>query len=212
MPSLESILPTIGYLGILAIVFAESGLLIGFFLPGDSLLFTAGFLASQNIFDIRILSVMCFVAAVAGDSVGYMFGHKIGRRLFHKKESFFFHKDNLEKAEKFYEKHGKKTIILARFLPVIRTFAPIVAGIGQMHYPTFLAYNIVGGFLWAVGLSLAGYFLGQMVPNIDTYLLPIIVGIIILSVLPTFIHIFKEKRNREQFFSTIKNVIKRGKS
>ena len=195
---LLKILPAIGYLGIFAIVFAESGLLIGFFLPGDSLLFTAGFLASQGIFDIRILSLICFIGAVLGDSVGYTFGHKVGRRLFHKKDSLLFHKDNLLKAENFYEKHGKKTIVIARFMPMIRTFAPIVAGVGNMEYKTFISYNIIGGFLWGVGLTLAGYFLGSVIPNVDKYLLPIIALIIILSVAPTAIHILKDPNHRKQ--------------
>lgn len=194
---LETILPTIGYLGIFFVVFAESGLFVGFFLPGDSLLFTAGFLASTNIFNIWILVPLCFIAAVLGDSVGYAFGHKVGRRLFHKKESLLFHKDNLEKAEKFYEKHGKKTIILARFMPIVRTFAPIVAGIGKMQYRTFLIYNIVGGILWGVGLCLAGYFLGKTIPDVDKYLLPILGVIIVISVLPSAVHILKEKENRK---------------
>lgn len=207
--NLQTILPTIGYLGIFAIVFAESGLLVGFFLPGDSLLFTAGFLASQGVFNIFFLTLICFVAAVLGDSVGYWFGHKVGRRLFHKKESLFFHKDNLLKAELFYEKHGKKTIILARFLPVIRTFAPIVAGIGSMSYPTFLSYNIIGGFFWAVGVTLAGYFLGRTVPNIDKYLIPIVLGIIVVSLLPTVAHILRDEHYRKQL---LKLMTKRFKS
>src|SRR3989344_2091558 len=124
--NLESIISTIGYLGIFTIVFAESGLFFGFFLPGDSLLFTSGFLASQGLLDIRLLALGCFLAAVLGDSVGYAFGHKFGKRLFHKKDSLLFHKENLEKTKRFYQKHGKKTIVLARFLPIIRTFAPIV--------------------------------------------------------------------------------------
>jgi membrane-associated protein len=189
---LMTILPTIGYLGIFAIIFAESGLLIGFFLPGDSLLFTAGFLASQGFFNIVILALLSFIAAVAGDSVGYWFGHKVGRRLFHKKDSFFFHKENLIKAEKFYEKYGKKTIILARFLPVVRTFAPIVAGIGTMHYQTFISYNIIGGAIWGIGMPVAGYFLGRSIPNVDKYLLPIILLIVIISVAPTFLHLIQE--------------------
>ena len=166
---LLKILPTIGYLGIFAIVFAESGLFIGFFLPGDSLLFTAGFLASQGIFDIRILAFLCFIGAVAGDSVGYWFGHKVGRKLFQKKDSLLFHKDNLMKAEKFYEQHGKKTIVIARFMPMIRTFAPIVAGIGSMDYKTFISYNVFGGLIWGVGLTLAGYYLGNLIPDVDKY-------------------------------------------
>lgn len=194
---LETILPSIGYLGIFAIVFAESGLLIGFFLPGDSLLFTAGFLASQNIFDIRILALLCFIAAVAGDTVGYIFGHKVGKRLFHKKDSIIFHKGHLLKAKSFYEKHGKKTIILARFMPIVRTFAPIIAGIGDMHYPTFLTYNVIGGLLWGVGITAAGYFLGRSIPDVDKYLLPIVSVIIVVSILPGLIHFLKDLRSRK---------------
>lgn len=208
---LTHILPTIGYIGVFLIVFAESGLLIGFFLPGDSLLFTAGFLASQGIFDIRILAVGCFIAAVLGDSVGYAFGKRVGRRLFHKKDSFLFSKENLEKAEKFYEEHGKKTIVIARFMPVIRTFAPIVAGIGDMHYSSFIFYNIFGGFIWAVGLTVAGYFLGRAIPNVDHYLLPIILVIVIASVAPSAIHILKEKKNRDHLIEQAKKLLKRFK-
>ena len=201
---LQTLLPTIGYFGIFAIVFAESGLLVGFFLPGDSLLFTAGFLASQGIFNIGLLALGCFIAAVVGDSVGYAFGHKVGRRLFNRKESILFHKDNLIKAENFYEKHGRKTIIVARFLPVVRTFAPIVAGIGKMEYRTFISFNIIGGFLWSVGLTLAGYLLGSVVPNVDKYLLPIIILIIILSILPQMIHLLKDQDSRKQIMTFIK--------
>lgn len=204
---LETILPTIGYLGIFLVVFAESGLFIGFFLPGDSLLFTAGFLASTNIFNIWILVPVCFVAAVVGDSVGYAFGHRVGRKLFHKKESLFFHKDNLARAEQFYEKHGKKTIIIARFTPIIRTFAPIVAGIGKMQYGTFATYNVIGGVLWGIGLCLAGYFLGKTIPNVDKYLLPIVGLIIVLSILPSAIHILKDKKTRAQLFAFLKKPL-----
>lgn len=189
---LTTILPTIGYLGIFAIIFAESGLLIGFFLPGDSLLFTAGFLASQGMFNIFVLIAICFVAAVVGDSVGYMFGQRVGKRLFHKKDSLLFHKDNLERAQKFYNKHGKKTIVLARFMPVVRTFAPIVAGIGDMPYKDFISYNIIGGILWAIGLPLLGYLLGNVIPDVDKYLIPIIIAIVIFSVLPSAIHLLKD--------------------
>ncbi len=206
---LDTILPTIGYLGIFLIVFAESGLFFGFFLPGDSLLFTAGFLASQSIFGILPLAIGCFIAAVAGDSVGYFFGHKFGKRLFHKKESFFFHKDNLMRAEKFYEEHGKKTIILARFMPIIRTFAPIVAGIGSMHYRTFVAYNLIGGFFWSVGLTTAGYFLGKSIPDVDKYLLPIIMLIILVSIAPSIYHVLKEKENRIKIVAAIRKIASR---
>src|SRR3954447_27073387 len=177
---LKDLIIAVGYLGVLAIVFAESGLLIGFFLPGDSLLFTAGFLASSlGIFNIWALAIGCFLAAVLGDSVGYAFGHRIGRPLFNKEDSLFFHRDHLLRAQAFYEKHGGKTIILARFLPVVRTFAPIVAGVGAMPYPRFLAFNVIGGALWALGLTTAGYFFGSLIPDPDRYLLPIIVLIIL---------------------------------
>ncbi|TMI77437.1 MAG: DedA family protein [Bacteroidetes bacterium] len=206
---LESLLPAMGYFGITAIIFAESGLLIGFFLPGDSLLFTAGFLASQGIFNIYFLAFLMFAAAVIGDSVGYAFGSKVGKRLFQKKESVFFHPDHLKKAESFYEKHGKKTIVLARFLPVIRTFAPIVAGIGNMRYREFLTFNVIGGLVWSLGLTYSGYFLGKAIPDVDKYLLPIIVLIIILSTLPQVIHIAKDPVMRKQIVQLIKRLFKK---
>lgn len=184
----------------IAIVFAESGLFFGFFLPGDSLLFTAGVLASQGFMNIYVLSIFCFIAAVLGDSVGYWFGHKFGRKLFTKDDSFFFNKKHLITAEKFYEKHGKKTIILARFVPAVRTFAPIVAGMANMHYKTFISYNIFGGFLWAMGMTIGGYFLGSMIPaeKVDSYLLPIIAAIVILSVLPAIWHVVQEKLENQK--------------
>lgn len=201
--NLESIITTIGYAGIYFIVFAESGLFFGFFLPGDSLLFTAGFLASQNLFNIWFLLIGCVACAVLGVQIGYIFGHKFGKRLFHKKDSLFFHKENLERTKRFYNKHGKKTIVIARFMPVIRTFAPIVAGIVDMDYKTFLWYNIVGGVLWAGGLTLAGYYLGKTIPDVDRYLLPIIGLVILLSVLPSAVHVLKDKKNRKKIFSML---------
>lgn len=206
---LMTLLPSIGLLGIFAIIFAESGLLIGFFLPGDSLLFTAGFLASQNIFPVWELILICFFAAVLGDSVGYAFGKRVGKRLFHKEDSLLFHKDNILKAQAFYEKHGKKTIVIARFMPVVRTFAPIVAGIGDMHYPTFLMYNVLGGFLWAIGLPVLGYYLGRSIPDVDKYLLPIIGFIVFISVAPTALHILKDPEHRKQIIQSIKKLLSR---
>lgn len=190
---LRSVIEAIGLIGIYAIVFLESGMMVGFFFPGDSLLFTAGFLASQGFFNIWLLAFGSFIAAVLGDSIGYSIGHRYGKRLFSKEDSLVFHKDHLIKAEKFYEKHGGKTIILARFIPVIRAFAPVVAGIGSMKYSTFLTYNLVGGFLWAIGMTFLGFFLGSFIPDVDKYLLPIIALIIILSVLPGVYHFIKEK-------------------
>lgn len=206
-----SLIATIGYFGITAIIFAESGLLVGFFLPGDSLLFTAGFLASQGFFNIWLLCLLCFIAAVAGDSVGYAFGRRVGRRLFHKKDSLLFSKENLDRAELFYEQHGRKTIILARFIPVIRTFAPIVAGIGDMKYSTFIAFNVIGGLLWAVGVTILGFFLGQFIPaeTMDKYLILIIVIIVLLSVIPTAAHILKEENHRKQLKALIAKIFKK---
>lgn len=212
MPSLIELLPLIGYAGIAGIIFAESGLLVGFFLPGDSLLFTAGFLASQGIFNIVVLVVLSFVAAVTGDSVGYWFGNRVGRKIFQREDSFLFHKHNLERAEKFYQKHGGKTIILARFMPVVRTFAPIVAGIGSMQYHSFLFYNVIGGALWGIGMPLLGYYLGKIIPGVDQYLIPIIIVIIIISVLPSAIHILKNQEDRTRIYQSVRRLLFKGTS
>lgn len=198
LPDLETLIKTVGMLGVWAIVFAESGLLIGFFLPGDSLLFTAGFLSSQGYLNIYLLAIGSFIAAVLGDNAGYTFGHRIGKRLFQRQDSLFFHKDNLLKAAEFYKKHGKKTIILARFVPIIRTFAPIVAGMGDMEYKTFFSYNVIGGFLWAFGITYLGYVLGNTVPGVKEHIDIIILAIIIVSIVPNLIHIFKDAQTRNQ--------------
>lgn len=206
---LTELIKTVGYLGVFGIVFAESGLLIGFFLPGDSLLFTAGFLASQGFLNIWVLTLGSFLAAVVGDSVGYTFGHKVGKRIFHREDSLLFHKDNIVKAQEFYDKHGPITIVIARFMPIVRTFAPIVAGIGDMHYTTFLMFNVLGGLLWAVGLSLAGYFLGSLIPDVDKYLLPIVLIIIFLSVAPSAYHILKEPHHRKKILAMALRLFKK---
>ena len=191
--NLISLIKTVGYLGLFIIIFSESGLLIGFFLPGDSLLFTAGFLAGTGILNIYLLIVLTAAAAITGDSTGYAFGYKIGPRIFRRDDSMFFHRDNLEKAQMFYKKHGPKTIVLARFVPFVRTFAPILAGVGKMEYRKFLTYNVIGGILWSVSMPVAGYFLGKVIPDIDNYLLPIIFGIIILSLLPSVFHLLHSR-------------------
>jgi membrane-associated protein len=183
----------VGYLGIFGIVFAESGLFFGFFLPGDSLLFTAGFLASQGFLNIYLLNIIIFIGAVLGDNVGYAFGKKVGPKIFNKEDSLFFHKNNLVKAADFYKKYGGITIVLARFMPFVRTFASIVAGVAEMDYRTFFLYNLLGGFLWTITLTWAGYFLGSIIPDVDKYLLPIIGVIVIISVTPPIYHIIKAK-------------------
>lgn len=190
------LIKSLGLLGIFFIIFAESGLFFGFFLPGDSLLFTAGFLASQDYLSLIPLLIFSFIAAVLGDNVGYAFGRRYGEKIWSKEDSLFFHKKYIDKTQAFYNKHGKKTIILCRFTPIIRTFAPIMAGVGKMNYKTFFLYNIVGGFIWTFGLILLGYFLGQAIPSVDKYLLPIIGAIIIVSLLPTFWEIWKSWREK----------------
>lgn len=201
---IPQLVKTAGYIGLFAIVFAESGLLIGFFLPGDSLLFTAGILASQGYLNIWWLCVILFFAAVTGDSVGYAFGKKMGPKIFKKEDSLFFHKDHVIKAQNFFHKHGGKTIIIARFVPVVRTFAPVVAGVGHMKYGRFLAFNVVGALLWAVGLAVFGYWLGTAVPNIETYIAPGIILIILLSVSPGIYHVLKDKESRTALLGLLK--------
>jgi membrane-associated protein len=199
---LVGLIKGVGLVGLVAIIFAESGLFFGFFLPGDSLLFTAGFLASQNFLPLPALLILCPIAAVLGDNVGYAFGRRVGRRLFQREDSRFFKKKYVLQAQAFYEKHGPITIVLARFMPFVRTFAPIVAGIGEMHYRRFLIYNLFGGCLWAIGVTLAGYFLGSVIPDVDKYLLPIIFLIVFVSVLPSAIHVLKDPEMRESLIDT----------
>ncbi len=190
------IIKAVGVIGIILIIFAETGLFFGFFLPGDSLLFTAGIFASQGFISLEVLIIGGIIAAILGDSVGYWSGKKYGRKLFEKDSGFFFKKQRLYDAEEFYEKHGKSTIIIARFVPIIRTFAPIVAGIGKMHYLTFISYNIFGGIIWVGGMSLLGYFLGRLIPDPDKYILPIALLIIFISVVPILIKVIKEYRKK----------------
>ncbi len=190
----KPLIEAFGTIGILAIVFAESGLLFGFFLPGDSLLFTAGLLASQGQLNFPVLLVGCFAAAVIGDQVGYYIGRRSGPAIFRRPDSRFFHKKNVDRAKDYFEKHGPKTIVLARFIPVVRTFTPVVAGVAQMEYRRFVTYNVVGGFLWAVGLTSLGYVLGNSIPDIDKYLLPIIFLIVGVSFVPVFLELWKMRR------------------
>jgi membrane-associated protein len=191
--NLEQFIEWGGLLVLFLIVFAESGLLIGFFLPGDSLLFTAGILAAAGYFNIWILIPVLIVAAVLGDQVGYATGRHLGRRLFKKHDSKLFKHQHLMKAEKFYEVHGVKTIVLARFMPVIRTFAPIVAGIGMMKYKKFVSYNIIGGVLWVTSMCCAGYYLVKTIPGIKDYLHYVIAAIIVLSLIPVALQYAKSK-------------------
>jgi len=195
--------PLAAILIVALIVFAESGLLIGFFLPGDSVLFTVGFLIQGGVhlhFNIIAAIIIFFIAAVLGDSVGYAFGYKLGPKIFKRPNSFLFHQENIERAETFFKKYGAKTIILARFIPVVRTFTPIVAGVGSMTYKTFITFNLIGAALWAMGVTLLGYFLGSVLEKmgikIDDVLLPIIAIILIVSVAPALYHLLKDQKQR----------------
>jgi membrane-associated protein len=206
---LEQLITSVGYFGLFAIVFAESGLFFGFFLPGDSLLLTAGLLAHEGHLDLRILIPLIFTAAVLGDNVGYWFGAKTGPRIFNRENSLFFKRKNLLAAKAFYDKHGGKTLILARFMPFIRTFAPIVAGAVEMDYRRFFFFNLVGGVLWGIGVTLAGYLLAGLIPPelLERYFTLIIIAVIVISALPTMIHVWKE--NRKEIVALIRRLLNR---
>lgn len=183
-----------GYIGLFAVVFAETGLFLGFFLPGDSLLFVAGFLASQGFLDIWALFVTLFVAAVTGNILGYAFGYRVGPAIFSREDSLLFKQAHVAKAKVFYDRYGGKVVMIARFIPIVRTFAPILAGVAKMNKKVFLFYNIAGALVWTFILTFLGYWLGSSVPNIDRYLLPIVGVIIVVSVLPGIIEYVRERR------------------
>jgi membrane-associated protein len=184
-----------GEVALWLIIFAETGLLIGFFLPGDSLLFTAGILAGQGKLDIALVVIGCFVAAVVGDQVGYTIGKRLGPRLFTRESSRLFKHENVERTKEFFEKHGVKTIVIARFVPIVRTFAPTLAGVGEMPRRVFLTYNVIGAALWAVGVTMLGYVLGDVIgDDIDTYLLPLVALIVAISLIPPFLEWRKARR------------------
>ncbi len=196
---LEALGP-IGVVIAMAIIFAESGLFFGFFLPGDSLLLTCGLLAYKGVpgFNIWFLVIAFPLMAILGDNVGYWFGNKVGPPIFSRPESRLFKPQNLAKAKEFYDRHGPITIVLARFMPFIRTFAPIVAGAAKMEYRTFLVYNIIGGILWGAGVTLAGYFLGAIFPPevLDRYFIYIIIGVVVISASPTLWHLWQENKHK----------------
>ncbi|HEX8140919.1 MAG TPA: VTT domain-containing protein [Pyrinomonadaceae bacterium] len=183
-----------GYVVILFVVFAETGLAAGFFLPGDSLLFVAGLFAADGKLNLFALLVGVFLAAVIGDAVGYFTGSKMGPRLFKRQQSLLFRPSHLQKAQAFYEKYGGKTIIIARFVPIVRTFAPIVAGAAQMPYRQFVVFNIIGGFLWVFTMILGGYFLGRAFPALREHIEIVVIVIVALSLMPPVIEYLKSRR------------------
>lgn len=192
MLDVTKIIESGGLLVVALIIFAESGLLAGFFLPGDTLLFSAGFFAAQGKLPLFWLLFLVLIAAIAGYEVGYRIGSRFGRKLFHKPNGLLFRQEYLEKSEIFYEKHGGKTVMLSRFVPVIRTFAPIVAGIGRMPKGRFLIFNAAGALVWGGGVVLLGNFLGSRVPNIDKYLLPAVLLAMALTFGPMVYHLVKQ--------------------
>jgi membrane-associated protein len=184
-----------GEIGLWLIIFAETGLLIGFFLPGDSLLFTAGLLASQGHLDLALVLIGCFVAAFVGSEVGYTIGERLGPRLFRRPDSRFFKQEYVERTKSFFDRHGPKTIVLARFVPIVRTFTPVMAGVGQMRRRTFTMYNLVGALIWTIGVTMLGYALADIIgDSVDKYLLPLIALIILVSFIPPFLEWRKSKR------------------
>ena len=202
VPDPERLIDVFGLLGLFAIVFAESGLLVGFFLPGDSLLFTAGFFASgpasiDEALHLPLLPMLIGlpIAAIAGDQVGYLFGRRVGPALFRRPDSRFFKQQNVDKARAYFDKHGAKTIVLARFVPIVRTFAPIVAGVSGMNYRTFVTFNVVGGLVWSLGVTLLGYFLGQ-VDVIEENLELAILVVVAMSFLPIALEVWRARRER----------------
>jgi membrane-associated protein len=182
------------YVGIAFLIFAESGLLFGIFLPGDSLLFAAGLLSAGGFLSVGPLVFFVVAAAIIGDSVGYWFGANVGVNFFKRKDSFFFKQEYLKRTELFYQTYGGRAVVLARFVPIVRTIAPILAGIGSMTYRTFLSFNMLGGFAWGAGMILLGYFLGSIIPNSEHYILPLSLVIIVISFFPIIFNIVRGKR------------------
>ena len=194
--SLDSLIRWGGYVILVAIVFTETGLLVGFFLPGDSLLITAGLVAATGLLDPWVLIPLISAAAIVGDSVGYAIGARLGPRLFTREKSLLFNPRHVERTRAFYARHGAKTIVIARFVPIVRTFAPVVAGVGQMAYRRFLAYNVAGGIGWVASMILAGYLLAQAIPNIGAHIHIVVGVVIVLSVIPIVVEILRERRKQ----------------
>jgi len=206
-PDPQKMVQSIGLIGLLIVIFAESGLLIGFFLPGDSLLFAAGLVTAGITLDngtewtlangnVAVVAILCALAAIAGDQVGYAFGKRVGPSLFKKSESKLFKPAYVEKTEEFFAKHGSKSIVLARFVPIVRTFTPVVAGVSKMHYRTFVKFNVIGGAIWGAGFILLGYWLGSAFPAIGKNIEYAIVAIVVISLIPIAIEFLRHRRNK----------------
>ncbi|HSH55668.1 MAG TPA: VTT domain-containing protein [Candidatus Limnocylindrales bacterium] len=201
MFDIAHLIETGGLLLIALIVFAESGMMVGFFLPGDTLLFSAGIFAAQGTFDLFTAIAVIAAAAIIGDNIGYQIGKSLGPRLFKKEDGLVFRKDYILQAEKFYEKYGSKTMLVAHFIPIIRTFAPVTAGAGKMPRAKFMIYDAIGDIAWAASLTMLGYFLGSRIPGIEHYVEPVIIAVIVLALLPTLYHAYKDPKIRAAVLS-----------
>jgi membrane-associated protein len=194
VPDLETLIKTVGYLGIFAIVFVETGLLVGFFLPGDSLLLTAGVLAASGALSLPLTMLVCALGSILGDQLGYLIGRRFGPRVFSRPESRFFDPENVVRARKFFDRFGSATVILARFVPVVRAFAPTVAGVSGMRYPVFLLFSVVGGVLWGTGITFLGYKAGQYIPDLDKYILVIVAVGVLAGAIPALRELYGPRR------------------
>lgn len=209
MFNIITLIKAAGYLGIFGMIYAETGLLFGFIFPGDSLLFTAGILASQGFLNIWTLIIVLFLGVLLGDNTGYYLGKTLGPKIFTKEESLFFRKSHLQRSQQFFEKHGAQTLILARFVPVVRTFAPTLAGVGKMRYRTFFIFSVIGAALWTIGLTLLGYYLGKVIPNVELYIIPGIAIIILLSISPYLYKFATHPQLRLQVYAEIRKLIRK---
>lgn len=187
---------TIGTIGVLLVIFCETGLFVGCFFPGDSLLFTAGMLATRGVIHLGLLIPLAIIAAILGYMCGYGFGAKLGHWLVKRPDGFFFKKKYVQQAHAFYDKHGGMAMVLCRLVPIVRTFCPIVAGMGEMRFSRYMLFNVIGALIWVPALTLLGYFIGNLFPNARHFILPMVLVIIVLSVLPGVIHLYKQRRVR----------------
>jgi len=193
LSDLPALIKWAGYFGMTAIVFAETGLLMGFFLPGDSLLVTAGLVSARGLLDVYLLGMMLHFAAICGNSCGYLIGRSTGPRIFTREDSLLFNRKHVVRAQEFYARHGRKTIILAQFMPIIRTFSPVVAGVGRMPYRQFLTISIIGTFLWVWSMLFIGYFLGRYIPGVDQHIEVVVLLVIFISILPGIISWWRQR-------------------
>lgn len=204
MLDVQHILATGGLLAIAAIVFSESGLMVGFFLPGDTLLLSAGVFAAQGKLSIALTIAVISLAAILGDNTGYSIGRVLGPRLFRKKDGVVFRQEHIRRVEVFYERFGSKTMLLSHFIPIVRSFAPIVAGAAKMPRPSFFLFDAIGCIVWSTGVTLLGYWLGSKIPNLDHYILPTVAAVTLATFGPIVWHLFGDKTTRQRFFNAIK--------